>query len=306
MDAHHHAPNPYPMDRIPLELLIYIFSFLQDNKTALSACSLCCSSFSAASRPLLFHTLRTRTNPEATDRFKRILRSGPSVLPLIKRIDVVSFLGASADTLQVISKIATRRRRHARHTPLALNVVIQPTSPRSHSFMDSTQLRLSPVVNWITSLELGGLDVAKDTRFWYLILSFHALKSLVLGRVNVSEVGAQVPSCCKSEISHLSLRPPALEESGCNICRFLTDHPMPLPSLTSLDARFPDSFGWGPIRFGEHHGPKIRTLRFGIPAIRHSVMPQGKSQTYHLTFLSDVPDPAHQSHRRVHISIQQS
>ena len=270
------------MDRIPLELISYIINFLQDNKPALSACSLCCSSFSAASKPLLFHTLRTRINAEATDRFKRILQSGPTVLPLIKRIDVtVSFLGASVDTILEVSKIATRR--HAQHAPLALNVAIQPTPPSSHWFRDSTLVRLSPVVDRITSLELGGLDVAKDTRFWDLILSFQALKSLVLGRVNVNEAGAHVPSHRKSEISHLSLRPPALDELGCNICRFLTDHPMPLPSLTSLDARFPVFFGREPIRFGEHHGPKIRTLRFGILVIRHSTMSQdrtvvGKSQ----------------------------
>ncbi|KAF9791941.1 hypothetical protein BJ322DRAFT_1026300 [Thelephora terrestris] len=257
------------MHRIPLELISYIISFLRDDNAALSACSLCCSSFACASRPLLFHTLRTRLYFEPTDRLERLLELEPTVLPLIKRIEVtiLSFLNI-VDTIQTVSQIATRCHKEYTSLPLALNLAIAPTRP-SPPLENSTLLRLHPLFDWVTSLELDGLNLAQDTHFWDLVLSFRALKSLVLGHVHVGEAGGDAPSHRKSKISHVSLRPSALAGLNSNIYRFLADHPIPLPSLTSLDVRFPLLIDRTPVRFGGHYGPSVRALRFGIQVIRH-------------------------------------
>lgn len=253
---------------IPVELIFYIISFLQDNKAALSTCSLCCSALAAASRPLLFHTLRTGLNPEAVDRFERLLVSGPDVLALIKRIDVaISTLEPITNqrTIAVISQIMASR--HIQDTPPALRIAIRPIGQSLYRFGQLLLPRLDPVVHWVTSLELGQFDFAGDIQLWDLVLALPKLKSLIFGRINVGTT-VHIPTHRESEVSHIILKRPALDGSS-NIHWLLIDHPMPLPSLTSLDVRFPMVLDRAPIRLGEVYGATVRALRFGIAIIPH-------------------------------------
>lgn len=255
--------------RLPPELIHHIISFLVHNdRPSLFACSLSCSTLANVSKPLLFHTLRTSLRPGATDQFEHLLESSPTILPLVKRIEVtISTLeqGAAA-TVVAISQIMTQC--HAQNISPSLNITIRPKNPHPHQFVESVLVQLGPLVDWVTSLHLDTLDLSEDVQFWDLVPSFPMLKSLVLGQVNVGQ-GGEVSSHTESKISHLALKESSLG-GGCNICWFLADHPMPLPSLTSLDVRFPMAPDQSSIRFGGYYGPKVRTLRFGVVISRHS------------------------------------
>jgi hypothetical protein len=254
--------------RIPAELIFHIISFLQDNKAALSACSLCCSALATVSRPLLFRTLRTGLCSEAADRFECLLESSPDVSALIKRIDVaISILEPLVDqrTIVAISQIMTSHP--IQDTPPTLGIVIQYVVGSHHRFGQLLLSYLDPVVHWVTSLELGQLNFIEDIPFWDLVLAFPKLKSLILGCVNVEE-RVHILSHRKSEISHITLKGPALGARS-NIRWFLSDHPLPLPSLTSLDVRLPPVLDRAPVRFGEVYGLTVRTLRFGALTDSH-------------------------------------
>jgi hypothetical protein len=254
---------------LPPELILYTLNFLRNNKATLSACSRSCSALATVSKPLLFHTLRTRLDSEAADRFEHLLESDPTILPLVKRIDVTisAFEPGEDPTIMAISWIMTRC--HTQHPSPTLNIAIRDTRSNPHLFIKSILPRLYPVVDWVTSLDLDGLDLAEEIGFWNLVLAFRMLKSLALGCLNVGREIAHVPSHPESKISHLSLKESSLGD-GRAICRFLADHPIPLPSLTSLDVRFPPEFSRSSIRFGEHYGPRVKTLRFGVLITRHS------------------------------------
>lgn len=289
--------------RLPPELLFYIIDFLRNDKAALSACILCCSAFATVARPLLFHTLRTTFHSKAADRFDHILESDPTILPLVKRIDVtISAFKPGADTtIMTISRIMTRC--HAQYTSPALNIVIRPTRLYPDRLMETILSFLGPVVDWVTSLVLDRLDFAECMQFWDLILAFRMLKSLVLRLTNVLQEGDYIPSHPESTIpiSHLSLKAPL----G-NICGFLADRPISFPSLTSLDVRLVNALDQVPVRFGRHYGPIVRTLRFGVVTLRHSTEPL--NQILDRKFCSTRPpthgpDRVQQSHHRVHISI---
>ena len=256
--------------RIPAELIFHIIGFLQGDKAALSTCSLCCSALATVSRPLLFHTLRTSLDSEAADRFECLLESGPEVLTLIKRIDVtvaVSILGflAKQRTIAAVSQIIASHR--IQDTPPTLRIAIRTVGQDFHRFGRLLLSRLDPAVHWVTSLELGQLIITGDVQFWDLVLAFPRLKSLTLGCVSaVARVRA--PSHYESKISHITLREPALGDVS-NVRWLLSDHPPPLPSLTSLDVRFPMPLGRDHMRFRVAYSPTVRTLRFGIAIVPH-------------------------------------
>ncbi|KAF9647243.1 hypothetical protein BDM02DRAFT_3117386 [Thelephora ganbajun] len=252
--------------RIPPELIFHIISFLRDDKAALSACSTCCSALTAAVKPLLFRILRTRLDPKAADRFECLLESDPGVLSLIKRIDVIiQSYKPEVDqrAIKAISQIMDYPC--IRNTTPALKIAIQPKGPILHQFGGLILPRLYPVIHWVTSLQLEELDLGEDVQFWHLVLAFPNLKSLILGCVKAGRVGFRIPSHCKSEISHLSLKESALNGS-CDMRRFLADHPMPLPSLTSFDVRVAGLFDLAPLHYAEQYGPTVKTLRFGVTA----------------------------------------
>lgn len=263
--------------RIPAELIFHIIGFLRDDKAAVSTCSLCCSALATVSRPLLFHTLRTSLDSEAADRFECLFESGPEVLTLIKKIDVtvaVSTLGffANQRTIAAVSQIMASHR--IEDTPPTLRIAIRTVGPYFHRLEQSLLSRLDPVVHWVTSLELCRLNLSGDVQFWDLVLAFPRLKSLILGCVSA---GARVrtSSHCESEISHITLKEPALGGIS-DVHRLLSDHPPPLPSLTSLNVRFPMLLGRAPIRFGLVYAPTVRTLRFGIAIVPHPTMSWNK------------------------------
>jgi len=260
--------------KIPLELTFHVISFLQDDKAALSACSLCCSALAAVSKPLLFHTLRTGLDHKAIDRFECLLESGAAILPLIKRIDVpIPNFGPGEDLCAIgpISRILSRQ-----DTPPALNIAIRPICLSLYQSVRLILPRLDPVVHWVTSLELDKLDLTGgDVQFWDIVLAFPKLKSLTLGCVMVRGDRDRITSHCESEISHLSLRRSALDGVW-DVRRFLADHPPSLPSLASLDVRFPTVLDRTSIRFGEQYGPTVRTLRFGVLIAHHPTMDWGE------------------------------
>jgi len=260
--------------RIPPELMFHIISFLQDDKATLSACSLCCSALAAASKPLLFHTLCTGLDLKATDRFECLLESGAAILPLIKRIDMpIPTFGPGVDqrTIGPIYRILARQG-----TPPTLNIAIRPIGPSLYRSVRLLLSWLNPVVHWVTSLELDDLDLTGgDNQFWDIVLAFPKLKSLTLGCVVVVGDGVRISSHSESGISHLSLRRSALGGVW-DIRRFLADHLPPLPSLTSLDVRFPTVMDRTSIRFEEQYGPTVRTLRFGVVIAHRPTMDLGE------------------------------
>jgi len=218
------------------------------------------------SRPLLFHTLRTGLDSGAADRFECLLESGPDVLALIRRIDVAIptlQLVANQRAVAAVSQIMASHR--IQDTPPTLRIAIRPVGLRLHRFGQLLLSRLDPAGHWVTSLELGQLDFTGDVQFWDLVLAFPKLKSLILGCVNVEE-RVRTPSHRGSEISHITLKGPALDGSS-NICWLLVDYPLPLPSLTSLDVRFPMVLSRALIRFGEVYGPAVRTLSLGTVSV---------------------------------------
>jgi len=253
---------------VPPELMFHIINFLRDDKAALSACSLSCSALSIVSKSLLFHTLRTGLDSGAADRFESLLESGSGVLPFIKKINVaVPAYESAVDerTILAISQIMVRRWPQG--TPPKLSLTMRPRHLMPFRFGRLIQPRLgSLATDWVTSLELDQLDLSGDIHFWNLILAFPELTSLILGCVNVGDTSDPVPSDRVSEISHLSLKGSALCD-GCDIRWFLAENLMPLPSLTSLDVRFPTALDQAPILFGERYGATVKTLRFGVVII---------------------------------------
>ena len=257
--------------KLPPELRFYTIDFLRNDKSALSACSLSCSALAAVCKPLLFHTLRTHPHSEETDRFERLLESDPSILPLVKRIEMkISASEPGEDlTIRAISRIMTHSDQ-AQYTAPVLKVTLRGRfpPPPPNRLTKSILPRLSPVADWVTSLDLDKLYFGEETYLWNIVLAFRVLKSLVLGRVKVWYEGVRAPFHPESKISHLSLKESSLGP-GSPIYRFLVDHPITLPSLTSLDMRFPVEFNQPSLplpstRFGEHYGPRVRTLRFGV------------------------------------------
>ena len=265
-----HHDSTYMITSLPPELIPCIIDFLHDNKAVLSACSLCCSTLAAISKPLLFHTLRTPLDSEAADRFEHLLESDPTLLPLVKRIEMTvseSCKSGADRTIEAISRIMTRC--HAQHITPTLDIVIRPNQSSPYRFVESIMPWLTRVVNSVTSLELDKLHFVEDIQFRNFVLQFRMLKSLVLGRVNVQQSGVYTPSHPESTISHLSLQEASLG-GGCNIPWFLANHPIPFPSLTSLDVRFRSvALDRDSLRFGEHYGSIVRTLRFGLLMFRH-------------------------------------
>lgn len=250
--------------RLPLELIFHIIHFLHNDKIALSACSQCCSALASASKPLLFHTLRTALGSTSAARFEGLLESGPAILSSIKRIEMaISTFQPVVDqrAITAISRVMAYCLRL--YTPPQLNLTTRSTRPRPFRFGELIT-PLDPVVHWTTSLEFDQLDLTEDSiEFWHIILAFPELTSLSLGCVTVGIPSAGIPSHYVSKISHLSLNKSAFGDS-CNIRHFLADHPMPLPSLKSLDVRFPTWLDEAAVRLGEQYGMTVRTLRFGV------------------------------------------
>lgn len=249
--------------RLPQELIFDIIGFLHNNKAALSACSLSCRTLAAISKPLLFHTLRIHLRFESAARIVPLSEFSPTVFPLVKKIRVVitNFESRGAMTIVAISQFMARC--HAQNVSPALDIDIRPTHRSPHQFVKSVLQRLDSVVDWVTSLELDGLDLTRDTQSLDLVLAFRMLKSLGLRRVAVGEGSVYTPSHSELQVSHLSLRESSLG-SGPNICWFLINNTMSLPSLTSLDVRFRMMLDQDSVRFGERYGPTVKTLRFGL------------------------------------------
>ena len=248
--------------RIPPELIFHIVGFLQDSKPDLFACSLCCSALAAVTRPLLFRTLRTDLEAGAAERFECLLESGPEVLTLIKRIDAdVSNLKPDANHRTIAAVSKTMASHPTQHTPPTLGMTIQASGTSFCRFSQQLLSRLDQVVHQVTSLDLT-LCFAENIQFADFVLEFPRLKSLTLGHISLIN-GVRASSHRESGISHTTLRETAL----CSGIRwFISDRFLPLPSLTSLDVRFPTSFRT-PERLAEAHAPTVRTLRFGIPII---------------------------------------
>jgi len=263
----HQHPTSQFLDmtiRIPPELIFHIVGFLQDSKPDLFACSLCCSALAAVTRPLLFHTLRTDLGSRAADQFKSLLESGPEVLTLIKRIDAEISNNkpeANQRTVVVISQIMASHP--IQHTPPTVGIVIQAGGPSLHEFSQPLLSCLNPAIHWVTSLDLS-LNFVADIQFRDFVLEFPRLKSLTLGYVLLT-TGFHTPLHGESEISHITLRETALGGSS-RISWFLSHNALALPSLTSLDIRFPmHSRASGQV--AEPYTPMVRMLRFGVPII---------------------------------------
>ena len=271
---HHHSPNPtqpYAMTRIPPELIFYIIGFLQGEKSTLSACSLSCSSLATASRPLLFHTIRTRGDPKSVRRLEGVLESPQTVLAFVKKIDMAISNEIGTD----LGRMATAIYRivtndYIRNAPPALNISVQLANLNAwdniRQFKRSVLPKLGSTADWVTSIALERLDLSSDIPFWDLVLTFSNLESLTLGHVVIGGEGFHLPLHRESRISHIRLKECALNHHRCNIRWFLSAYPMRLPLLTCLDVRFSTPLGRDHIQLGEHYGPTVRTLRFGVVA----------------------------------------
>ena len=266
--------SPDMTTRIPAELISYIIGFLQDSKATLSACSLCCSTLAAASRPLLFHTLTTGSDSIAADRFECLLKSGSGVLPLIKRIDVAipTFKPGVDRAITAISQILAYR--HKQDTPPVLKIVIRSMTLGRFPSGGPFPAYLNSAVHWVTSLELHHLDLTGGAPLLHLVLAFPRLKYLTLGSVK-AETRAHLPSHRELGISHISLKETAFDDNS-NISWLLVNHPLPLPSLTSIDVRLPTVPDRDLMRFGEEYGPTVKTLRFGVVIVRHLTINRDK------------------------------
>ena len=250
------------MTTLPSELIFHTIAFLQDDKTALSACSLCCSTLAIVSRPLLFHTLRTNLEPQAADRFEGLSRSGPRVLSLIKRIDVAMPTlqpGVNQRAMEVITQIMA----YLPHTAPELSLATRPPRMSLFRFGRSFPPCLDSLRPRVTSLELDQVDLASDMHFWSVVLAFPNLTTLILGYVGVPMEMVHISPQQASEISSLTLKKSAMD-GDCNVGWFLTHHHLPLPSLTSLDVRFPTRPDRGPSQLGEQYDATVRSLRFGV------------------------------------------
>ena len=262
---------------LPSELIFHVISFLHGDKATLSTCSLSCSTLATISKPLLFHTLRADLISEAAARFEGISEPGSAMLQLIKRIDVaIPIFAPTLDqrTVTAVSRIMTRRQ--LQDTPPKLNITARFIHSSPSQFEQLILPRLDPVVPWVTSLEFDqvGHPGPEHLEFWPIVLAFPNLTSLTLGWVNVGRAQGNTPSHRVSDISHLTLKRLAFDDS-CDICWFLADNPLPLPSLTSLDVRFPAAPDSASIRFGEQYGAMVRSLRFGV-VIRSPTMHWGQ------------------------------
>lgn len=136
------------------------------------------------------------------------------------------------NVIEAISHIMTR----CDGSPPALDIVLQSQCLGISQSMKSILGPLDQAADWVTSLELNGFNLhfAEGTGSWDPIMVFPSLKSLVLGYVNFRQrVYISPRPKLKISVSHLSLRGPLWDEH--NICCFLADHPMPLPSPTPLD-----------------------------------------------------------------------
>jgi len=248
--------------RIPPELIFHIVGFLQDSKPDLVACSLCCSALATVTRPLLFHTLRTNLDSGAAERFECLLESGPEVLTLIKRIDVdISDFEPDVNYRTIAAVSQTMASHPIQRTPPTLGIAIQAGGRSSRWFSRQLLSCLNPVIHRVTSLYLA-FDFIAAVQFWDFVLEFPRLKSLTLGHIRLI-TGVRAPFHRESEISHITLKETALSSDA---RWFLSDHLLPLPSLTSLDVRFPTNFRT-PRRLAEPHASTVRTLRFGMPII---------------------------------------
>lgn len=249
---------------LPPELIFHIITFLQDDKHALSACSRCCPALATVSRSLLFHTLHANVEPQAAIRFESLLESGTAVLPFIKKIDVsIPTLHPEVNhrTMTAISRFIAHRQMQ--DTAPELKLAARP--PRMSLFRFS-RLFLSCLDSarpWVTSLELDQIDLGADIHFWAVVRMFPNLTTLILGYVNMPMEMFHFSPQQASGVSNLTLKKSALD-GDCNIGWFLIHHHLPLPSLTSLDVRFPTRPDRGPSRLGEQYGATVRSLRFGV------------------------------------------
>lgn len=263
-----HVPTrrmaPDILTRIPVELIFHIISFLHGNKPALSACSLCCSALAAVARPLLFHTLRTGLDFKAAGRFESLLESAPGVVPLIKRIDVwVPALEPATHQFAMIAISRIMLHPRVEETPPALGLTMWPVVPGSRRFGTTVPAHLD---QWVTSLELNRLDFPPELHFWDFVLAFPKLESLTLGSVKVGERFQAIPSL-KPKISHITFKQGTWDRIS-DVYSFLVHYTPPLPSLVSLDMRFPGVLGRLSIQFGEQYGPGVKNLRFGAVVTR--------------------------------------
>ena len=249
---------------LPSELIFHIVTFLQDDKSTLSACSRCCSALATVSKPLLFHTLHANVEPQAAIRFESLLKSGMAVLPLIKKIDVsIPTLHPEVNqrTMMAISRIIAHRQMQ--DTAPELKLAARPPHLSLFRFGQLFLPCLDSVRPWVTSLELGQIDLGADMHFWVFIRMFPNLTTLILGYVSMPMEILHISPKPASGISHLTLKKSALD-GDCNIGWFLIHHHLPLPLLASLDVRFPTRPDRGPSRLGEQYGASVRYLRFGV------------------------------------------
>jgi len=248
---------------LPPELVFHIITFLQDDKPTLSACSRCCSALATVSRPLLFHTLYVNVEPQAVIRFETLLESGMAVLPFIKKIDVsIPTLHPEVNqrTMTAISRIIARIQTQDTTPELKL-------AARPYMSLFRLGVLFLPCLDsarpWVTSLELDQIDLGTDMHFWTVVRMFPNLKTLILGYVSMPMEMVHLSPQQASGVFHLTLKKSALD-GDCNIGWFLIHHCLPLPSLTSLDVRFPTRPDRGPGRLGEQYGATVRSLRFGV------------------------------------------
>ena len=248
---------------LPSELIFHIITFLQDDKTALSACSLSCSALAAASKPLLFHTIRTNLEPRATDRFESLSESGPAVLSLIKKIDMTNptlHPEANRRTMTALTRIMAHQQMQD-STP-ELKLVMRPLHRSLFRFGPSFVPCLDSARPWVTSLELDRVDLRGDMHFWPVVLAFPNLITLILGYVSVPLEMVHISPQQASGVSDLILKKSALDGDH-NVGWFLVRHHLPFPSLISLDVRFSTMPDKGFSRLGEQYGATVRSLRFG-------------------------------------------
>jgi len=187
--------------RLPAELTDRIIDFCHNDKKTLSNCALTHSSWLAASRFHLFHTLSTTGAFEKTDRaiqLKSILqtrrytisRGWPSILPYIRTVKIeLSFTYNGGARLI--------NAAHLADTICCLLYLVDLPSPSVHvSLSQPSQFLLSPahalrsfppVSHNVTFVRLSGVTFTHPNDIWPFLSSFPRLQYLELESVGFNK-----------------------------------------------------------------------------------------------------------------------
>lgn len=180
--------------RLPAELTDRIIDFCHNNKRTLSNCALTHSSWLAASRFHLFHTITTTGIHERTDRATQLkfnTRKRSSILPYIKTVKIESF--ANPNQVARLSNAA-----HLAHTIRQAcdrgRLPIPPVHVTLRRYDSLWSLTLSLINDIVTCLKLSDVTFGHPNDVWPFLSSFPRLQHLELGGVgfNLGESGFPV------------------------------------------------------------------------------------------------------------------